>query len=101
VRIVLDVGSEREGMREEVADATMEQVGPDLLSATSVANVIGVASATLIAWLDAGDPQGDAPPAIKRGSRYVFRPASLVPWLEGKGYRVPPNLRKRAAKDAA
>ena len=73
----------------------------DLLTASAVANLLGVDVSALIRWLDAGDPEGAAPPHIKRGARYVFRPALVAPWLEAKGYRVPPTLRERAAKDAA
>ena len=103
--IVSVVGTTRRATQEEVAEATVEQCREepgkaDLLTASAVANILGVSVSTLIVWLDAGD-EDKAPPAIKRGTRYVFRPALLVPWLEAKRYRVPGALRERAARDAA
>ena len=91
------MASEREGTQE----GAIVQSKADLLTASAVADLLGVDVSGLIRWLDAGDPEGAAPPAIKRGARYVFRPSVVAAWLESRGYRVPPPLRERAARDAA
>ena len=73
----------------------------DLMTATSVAALMGVSVSTLVKWLDAGDKLKAAPPAILQGGgRYVFRPSVVAPWLESRGYFVPAPLYERAKKES-
>lgn len=66
-----------------------------MLSASTVAAVMGVSVDALVRWLDAGDDL--APPAVRQPKhRYRFRAAVIAPWLREHGYHVPPALSERA-----
>ena len=74
----------------------------DLLTATDVANLMGLAAvSTLVRWLDAKNDGKNAPPAIERAGRYVFRPSVVVGWMEPKGYLIPASLYERAKRERA
>ena len=98
-------GRQREATLEEVGEAVVEQTKADLLTASTVATLIRVNVSTLVRWLDAREDalveDDNAPSAIKRGHRYVFRPSVAAKWMHKRGYKVPNELRERAKRDAA
>lgn len=71
-----------------MAPTTMTDAGlPELLSASELADYLGVPVSTIHYWRG----KGQGPPALKVGKRLRFRTADVADWLAGKEARSQDN----------